>query len=59
MLSKINSQKKIDKICSYLEEHYPYLYNSVGGRRVKKILHDVVFKKRAYRRNNNQHVGLS
>jgi hypothetical protein len=59
MLSKTNTQKKIKKISSYLEEHYPSLYRSVGGRRVKKIIREIVFKKREYRRANNNNFGLS
>jgi hypothetical protein len=46
MLPKTNTKGKIEKASSYLEEHYPVLYNSVGGKRVKKILREIVFKKR-------------
>ena len=40
------TQKKIQKISSYLEEKYPFLYISVGGREVRKILKEIVFPKR-------------
>ncbi len=48
MLRKPTTQTKIEKISSYLEEHYPSLYQSVGGRRVRKILTEIVLKKRNY-----------
>jgi hypothetical protein len=46
MVTRENAQRKIEKVSSYLEEKYPFLYQSVGGKRVKKILREIVFKKR-------------
>jgi len=45
-MKSTTTQKKIQKISSYLEEKYPFLYNSVGGREVRKILKEIVFPKR-------------
>jgi hypothetical protein len=59
MLRKPTTQKKIKEISAYLEEHYPFLYQSVGGPRVKKILRDIVFKKRAYRKANSKNFGFN
>ena len=59
MLRKPKTQKKIKEISSYLEEHYPFLYQSVGGRRVRKILREIVFKKKEIKRENNKNFSLT